>query len=105
MSHAQETQSVHQLLCDAAMKIGIFIGMTESFLENTHSCQNAHFRNPWPMDKNCSGCRARIENYMKRCHMQTAYKLFGWDAGLAMYKRRIERIESRRIRATEENVA
>jgi hypothetical protein len=67
------------------------LGQMAAKVEDFHNCKMSHLRYPWPLDPSCDGCRHRLEKFVKACHLEIPYLLFGWDSMIDHLIRDVDR--------------
>jgi hypothetical protein len=80
-------------LLKAAEMMGRYAAAVERMVEdNSHTCKNAHFRYPYPWERDCVGCRKSMDEFVRRFRLQMPYLLFGWDTMIEHYLQTIKRL-------------
>lgn len=75
---------------DALNQVWYLLGRMHATVEIIHTCNQAHYRHPWPLDRRCRACRHELLEHVVRTHSEMAYLLFGWDAMIESLERAIK---------------
>ena len=84
------TAELDRSMQQATYMLGRLVERVHMFTEQHHTCDQRHFRHPWPPQKDCPGCQCEIDKWVRRLHLEMPYRLFGWDAVVDAAERAIQ---------------
>ena len=64
-------------LIEFGRQMGRWEAAAEHIQDQIHSCELGYLRYPWPLDRNCQGCRRTLAKFAERHHLDAT--LLDWD--------------------------